>query len=414
MKILIVDDSKETRESLLNIIKIKIDATYEIECAEDGLEALGIVESFKPDIVLTDILMPKMDGIKFASLLKSQNETKHIFIAAITGLSGEEQIKRIYSSGVDFYISKPFQLDDIVARLKVITSLMKQTDGVSSLKASSVFNCFHEEYIKHYYTTFTITQENDIFLIFDYFSKQNIEYNSIILKDLIVTLIKSYRKMQTEHKKFDLIIEESEEYIYLTLKDDAFVTTIEQLVDKHSALFEYKRDANVISFRINIISFIEPKQDVISDKPNKYQNELISATELMTISSDDLDIYVDELQDALLDYRSLCNEEAVYNISLRLTLVTLFDNYTSIFKKVPEFDRVSLALQSVALLIKNSKNKKFSKEVNSELIKQIEELNITIEQWIKKVIVKQNSSDVHSSDYKIISCCTALENIFDT
>ena len=214
MRILIVDDAKEIRESLRNIIKVKINDTYEIEEAEDGLEALGLVESFKPDIVLTDILMPKMDGIRFTSILKSQSETKHIFVAAITGLSGEEQIEKIYASGVDFYIAKPFQLDDIIARLKVITSLITQKSSIPDLKPSVVYNCFKDERIKRYFVTFSIAQEDDIFLIFDYFTNQDIRYNSIILKDFMVALVKTYRKMDAKNKIFDLIIEESD-YIYI-------------------------------------------------------------------------------------------------------------------------------------------------------------------------------------------------------
>jgi len=412
MKILIVDDAKETRESLHNIIKMKINSSYEVAEAEDGLEALGIVDSFKPDIVLTDVLMPKMDGIRFTSILKSQSETKHIFVAAITGLSGEEQVEKIYASGVDFYIAKPFQLDDIVARLKVITSLITHTSSIPDIKPTVVYNCFKDEYIKHYFTTFSILQENDIFLIFDYFSKQDIQYNSIILKDFMVTLVKTYRKMETKDKVFDLIIEESEMYIYITVRNASFIAAIEQLVDKHSSLLEYKRTTQAVSFRINITSFIQDKKTTLKNSENRYQNELMSATELMIISSDDLEVYVGEVQEALLDYRSLCNDDNTYNNSLRLTLITLFDQYTRIFRKVPEFDRVSIALQSVELLIKNAKSKKFTKAENTQLIRHIEELNITVERWIKDVIINQDTQDVHFCDSKIMSNSRLIEDDF--
>ena len=413
MRILIVDDAKETRESLHNIIKIKVNATYEIAEAEDGLEALGIVESFKPDIVLTDILMPKMDGIRFSSILKSQAETKHIFIAAITGLSGEEQVEKIYASGIDFYISKPFQLDDIVARLKVITSLITQRSSIPDMKPTVVYNCFKDEHIKHYFTTFSIAQENDIFLIFDYFSKQDLTYNSIVLKDFMVTLVKTYRHMNNKNKIFDLIIEESESFIYITVTNASFISAIEQLVDKHSSLLEYKRTNYAVSFRINITSFIQNQKSILKNESSIYQNEIISAKELMLISSDYLQEYVKEVQEALLDYRSLCNDDNTYNESLHLTLMTLFDQYTHLFKKVPEFDKVSIALNTVALLIKNSKNKKFAKAQNTQIIRYIEELNITIERWIKDVIVNQDSLDIHFKDNKIMSDCRFIENYFN-
>jgi len=410
MKILIVDDAKETRESLHNIIKVKINSEYEIAEAEDGLEALGLVDSFKPDIILTDILMPKMDGIRLTSILKSQDETKHIFVAAITGLSGEEQVEKIYASGVDFYIAKPFQLDDIVARLKVITSLIKQERVVPEVKSTIVYNCFEDEYIKHYFTTFSISKEDDIFLIFDYFSKQDIKYNSILLKDLMVTFVRAYRKMDENNKIFNLIIEESESYIYITAKNTAFLSAIEKLVDKHSTLLEYKKTSKAVSFRIHIAKFIQVDK---IEKIHIYQNELISAKELMIISSDDLKIYIKELQEALLDYRSLCNDDSTYNTSLYLTLVTLFDKYTHIFKKVPEFDKISIILQNIADLIHSSKNKTFTKSKNIQFIKHIEELNITIETWILNIIVDQSAMDVHYIDNKIINICRLLKDDFN-
>lgn len=410
MKILIVDDAKETRESLFNIIKAKIDDSYEIKEAEDGLDALLVVDSFKPDIVLTDVLMPNMDGMRFTSILKSQPQTQHIFIAAITGLSGEEEIKKIYASGVDFYISKPFQLDDVVARLKVITSLVSHKGFMSETKSSVVYNCFKDDNIKHYHTTFSITKEDDILLIFDYFSDKRDEDYSNVLKDLMVTLFKAYRKIDDKTKTYDLIIEESEQYTYLTMRDKSFVQAFESLIKKHDLLLEYSASSDAFSFRINI-AFIE-KSTVALQKEVLYRNELMSAAELMNVSSDDLEIYVQELQESLLYYRSLCNQDNEYNPSLQLLLANLFDQYTRLFKKVPEFERVSVAVQSVAILIKKAKTKKFDKVQNIKLIRDIEELNVIIETWIHYVITTQSSKDVHSDEYKIMNSCRVLEKYF--
>ena len=256
MKILIVDDAKKTRESLYNIIKIKINSSYEIAEAEDGLEALGLVESFKPDIVLTDILMPKMDGIRFTAILKSQTATKHIFIAAITGLSGEEQIQKIYASGVDFYIAKPFQLDDIVARLKVITSLIKNKNRLNNSsqnkKPTDIHNTYLDEKIKHYYITFSIVKEDDIFLLFDYFSNQDVLYNSILLKDFMVTLLKVYKNMDNNNKTFDLIVEESSQFVYITIKDTYFITAMDKFLNKKNISSQYKKNKESVSFRIEV------------------------------------------------------------------------------------------------------------------------------------------------------------------
>ena len=412
MKILIVDDAKETRESLHNIIKMKIDASFEIQEAEDGQEALAIVDTFKPNIILTDILMPKMDGIRFTELIKSNPQTRDIFIAAITGLSGDEQIQKIYASGIDFYIAKPFQLDDIVARIKVITSLITKKGSVPEEKPSVVYNSFNDENIKHYFTTFSITQEDDIFLIFDYFSKQNVKYNSIALKDFMVTLVKTYREIEGENKKFDLIIEESDTFIYITIEDALFIQAIEYLVKKHTNLVKYKRKEDTISFRINIRAFLFTPKRILIDDVGKYKKELISATELMENCSQEVLQEINTIEEALLDYRAIHEENYKYVTSLNLVLVKLFDNYAKLFKKVPEFDRVLIALQSVAVLIKESNSEKFDSLINSKLINNIEELNIVVETWIQNVIVNQDSHDIHDNDSKIMDICKVIEESF--
>jgi hypothetical protein len=290
--------------------------------------------------------------------------------------------------------------------------LITHKGSTPTAKPSVVYNCFKDEQIKHYYTTFSITQEDDIFLIFDYFSKQDIKYNSIVLKDFMVTLIKTYRKMGKQNSMFDLIIEESDSFIYITVRDDSFMNAIELLVDKHSSLLEYTRNQNAFSFRIDIVSFMDNGKRVIQAEESSYQNELISATELMIISSDDIEIYVNELREASLDYKSLCIDNNTYNASLHLVIMNLFDQYTRLFKKVPEFDRVSIALQSVSTLIQDSKMKRFNKEENTQMIRHLKELNTVIEVWIQNVIIDQSSKDVHSRDHKIMKSCRLIEDDF--
>ena len=405
MKILIVDDTKETRESLHNIIKVKIDSSYEIEEAEDGLEALGIVESFKPDIVLTDVLMPKMDGIRFTSILKSQIQTKHIFIAAITGLSGEEQIEKIYDSGADFYISKPFNLNDIVARLKVITSLVTHKSSISKSTPSKIYNCYNNEPIKNYFTTFSIKKEDDLFSIFDYFLNQKTTYNSILLKDFMVILVKAYRKMDVENAKFDLIIEESNKYIYITITDESFIHIIDNSITNTNELIEFERNANVFSFRIDMVLFTTN-----SSKDDKlYQNELIGSSEMLISCTDEIEEYTNELKEDLENYKSLRKDDFTYNDSMKLMLTSLFDKYIMLFNKLPEFDRVFLALQSVDASVKRSQRDSFSKSQNTEIIRHIDELNLEIEEWIDTVIIRQECKDVHYKDFKIVSICSLLE-----
>jgi len=93
MNILITEDAQETREVLKNIIAYSIDESAMIFEADNGVDALEIIKNNPIDILLTDIMMPNMDGFELITRVKSNDATKDIFVAAITGFSGEEQIE---------------------------------------------------------------------------------------------------------------------------------------------------------------------------------------------------------------------------------------------------------------------------------------------------------------------------------
>ena len=413
MKILIVDDEKEIRESLHNIIKIKIDDAYEIIEAKDGLEALGLVDSFNPDIILTDVMMPNMDGIRLTSILKSQPQTKDIFVAAITGLSSEEDIQRIYASGVNFYISKPFKLDDIEARIKVITSLMNNKHNDISEKPLFTHNCFLDDEIKHYFTTFTIIKEDDIFLLFDYLSSKEFLYNSLHLKDFMVTLVRAYRKIEVDKRSFDLIVEESEIYIYVTVKSIDFVNAMKHLLKTSKTFYQYKKEGENFSFNIEIFSHLDNEENKKSDESHSIVNETISARELMKMVSKDIVADANNLKVLLKEYSTLCSNERIYSVELKHILHNLLNTYVMLFKKLPNFDKIYIALQSVSIAIKLNEMIQFDKTTNEIVIKHIRELNANIDNWIDNVIINEVSDDIHYNDYNIMSNCRLIEKDFN-
>jgi CheY-like chemotaxis protein len=411
IKILIVDDAKETRETLHNIIRAKIDTECEIKEAEDGLDALNVIESFQPEIVLTDIMMPKMDGIRLTSEIKSHEKTKNIFVASITGLSGEEEIKKIYASGVDFYIAKPFQLDDIVARLKVIIALVTQKSP-SSTNALVVYNCYNDNTVKHYFTTFSISKEDDIFLVFDYFSKQNIDYDSLILKDFMVTLIKTYEHIKDDGAKFHLIIEESEKYIYVTLNDSAFIDSFNSLASKHSSLIEYKKSEEAFSFRINLNSFVEVADSLQKEEITPFENELVLAIELIEVCGDDIYKPISDIKKEIKEYKVFCGGGYKFNDALHASIIRLFQNYTLLFSKITPFEKIALLFSNLEMKFKVLDISILNDQYYNELMRYVDELNLLISQWIKDVIITQESMDVHYMDFQIMNVCKNLENLF--
>jgi len=104
-KVLLVDDSSTSRVTYRMLITQK--SGYEVETAGNGQEAVNKALIEKPDLILMDVVMPKMDGLAAATTLKHDERTRHIPIILLTFRSGEEAIQKGFASGCDEYLTKP-------------------------------------------------------------------------------------------------------------------------------------------------------------------------------------------------------------------------------------------------------------------------------------------------------------------
>lgn len=119
IKLLIIDDDEEIREYIQGVMKNYFLTTT----ASDGQEGLEMVEKFCPDIILCDVLMPNMTGYEFTRQLRKDKRTSHIPVILLTSLSEEEDKLKGYESGADAYITKPFSIRLLLAR---IINIMEQ------------------------------------------------------------------------------------------------------------------------------------------------------------------------------------------------------------------------------------------------------------------------------------------------
>jgi len=116
-KILIVDDDPD----ILDVLKITLeDEGYEITEACDGQEALGIIKKNAPDLLITDLKMPKMAGDKLCKILKEDILVQHMPIIMLTGKSEVSDKVSGIDAGADDYIVKPFEPQELIARVKMI------------------------------------------------------------------------------------------------------------------------------------------------------------------------------------------------------------------------------------------------------------------------------------------------------
>ena len=110
--LLLVEDNIELR----NYIKQSLLKDYIIVEAGNGKEGLAMIEENELDLIITDVMMPEMDGLEFTQIIKSKVETCHIPVIMLTAKSSEEQVIEGIEQGVDDYITKPFSANYLYAK----------------------------------------------------------------------------------------------------------------------------------------------------------------------------------------------------------------------------------------------------------------------------------------------------------
>ena len=126
--ILIVDDQSENRETIKDILA---DAEFELNEAENGQEALEFIGHKIPDLIVLDAMMPLMDGFEVARQVRSNPQTRLIPIIMITALDSLQDRVKGLEAGVDDFISRPFNIFELRARIK---NLLRLRESLSELE----------------------------------------------------------------------------------------------------------------------------------------------------------------------------------------------------------------------------------------------------------------------------------------
>ena len=130
-RILIADDNQANCE-LLDAYLADLD--FEVDFAVDGQDTLDKVHSFKPDLILFDIMMPKLNGFEVCQQIKSDPDLKRTMILMVTALNERGDIERAVQAGTDDFLSKPVNQIELVKRVENMIKLKGVTDEVERLR----------------------------------------------------------------------------------------------------------------------------------------------------------------------------------------------------------------------------------------------------------------------------------------
>ena len=114
-KILVVEDDGD----LLFMIKAMLMSVGDVTLAKDGREALDLLEQgFKPDVIVTDVMMPRVDGVTLAKTLKKYPELQAIPLVMLTAKSGPLDMVTGINAGARHYVTKPFKASELVDKVR--------------------------------------------------------------------------------------------------------------------------------------------------------------------------------------------------------------------------------------------------------------------------------------------------------
>ncbi|OBH39154.1 DNA-binding response regulator [Mycobacterium sp. E342] len=123
MRILVVDDDRAVRESLRRSLSFN---GYSVELAHDGLEALEMIASDRPDALVLDVMMPRLDGLEVCRQLRSTGDDLPILVLTARD-SVSERVAGL-DAGADDYLPKPFALEELLARMRALLRRTKPDD----------------------------------------------------------------------------------------------------------------------------------------------------------------------------------------------------------------------------------------------------------------------------------------------
>ncbi len=129
-KVLVVDDDPGMREVLESILVLDNTVVY---TAVDGKDAVQKTLALKPDLILLDINMPKLNGLTFCKAIRAGKETRNIPVIVVTSLTAAGRLEECMEAGADDFLGKPFGMEELLIRVRAMFKTAHVLDHVERL-----------------------------------------------------------------------------------------------------------------------------------------------------------------------------------------------------------------------------------------------------------------------------------------
>jgi DNA-binding response OmpR family regulator len=129
-KVLVVDDDPGMREVLGGILEIE---GVEVCFATDGKDAIQKTLAQKPDLILLDVNMPKLNGLTFCKAIRTGSETRNIPVIIVSAITAKGRIEECMEAGADDFLGKPFPMEELLIRVRAMFKTADVVDHVERL-----------------------------------------------------------------------------------------------------------------------------------------------------------------------------------------------------------------------------------------------------------------------------------------
>jgi DNA-binding response OmpR family regulator len=123
-RVLIADDNSDLRTFLTSLLA----PHYDVQAVTDGREALAAVQARKPDLVLSDVMMPNLDGLGLVRALRENPDTRTLPVILLSARAGQEASLEGLAAGADDYLAKPFTSQELLARVRTHLTMARARD----------------------------------------------------------------------------------------------------------------------------------------------------------------------------------------------------------------------------------------------------------------------------------------------
>jgi len=457
--VLYVEDDEATRSIFENMLK-KI--FNRVEVAQNGKEGLEKFKLINPDIVVTDIQMPKMNGLEMSAEIKQIDKTKPIVLT--TAFEDSKYFIKSIELGVDRYLLKPIKSEYMITVLSDIVEMIENNKIIELYKKRAV----QEKVIEASFDMLKQTLESlvNIAIVYDknrdvvfinsiseqFFNKQivkDIKENRLSLDSFVKQkdgYLKSFLNT-SEHGDNKIFLQFDKRFYIFVINKNKLVTedeTYELLLLTDITKIEYQK-VKIENSRRLLKEFIiktkyinhdekpkqKPKEPQIEDSIkslnfdtkkemiDERQKEVLRKSHMIKLSAvefcNSLDDYTiaqidelheldDELNDLIIQLDDEQNRDVLYEVSLK------FEQYSRAIDIFLEFSDLSFAITSFAELI-IQKYKTIDSSKLRKLTKLLDMVRLDLFDWRNTIFISKSTADIHYLDSSLFSSCLQIEMI---